>query len=624
MLRMGFVLDVVGYGARSAPLRSDVQRRLPRLVSTMLLQCGMTLESVEHEWTGDGINVVIPVDADPTVTLTVLLRALATLLGQDNARSDDRMRLRMSVGIGLVENSEAGFGGPMIIEMCRMVNSAALRSELDAYPRADLVAAISEQVHSAIIRPGYPGIPGTQFTRVDVAEKEFRAPAWIWVSARQWTEPAYAPLRRGDPRIVGGPNTDRYRLAGRLAVSRASTVYLALAADGTRLAVKAFRREALAAGGQGRAATLRARLAAGVRAAAAVRGPRTAVLVDADPDAATPWVATLLVPGPSLDLVVTQTGPLPAESALWLAAGMARGLADVHMAGLAHRSLSPSNVLLGPDGPVLTDVGTSWPAISDAPGTGQPRTAGDHEDGTDDRTAEELDADEDILALGCLAFFAATGRTLCGDGQRPRESAAPDLSGCPDGLLPIVTACLQPPAHRPSAVALLAMLEAVAGPMPRDWLPHAVSVRFADYQVLPGRSGARRQPASWLSRLAAAARRRRQLADRARRAQAIGCDHDWTEPRPHRLAVSRRPARAGGARAALPAARPAGGRGGHPVRPEPDRLAAHRRRVHRVGGPGHRSALRWRLPGPRRGHRPVPVRGELGGAVRGRVPLLRH
>jgi hypothetical protein len=512
-LRMGFVLDVVGYGARSAPLRSDVQWRLPRLVSAMLLQCGLALESVEHEWTGDGINVVMPADADPTVALPVLLRALAALLGEDNARSDDRMRLRMSIGIGLVENSTAGFGGPMIIEMSRMVNSAALRSELAAYPRADLVAAISDQVHSAIIRPGYPGIPGTQFTRIDVAEKEFRAPAWIWVSARQWTMPAYTPLSRGDPRFVGHPNTDRYRLAARLAIGRTSTVYLALAADGTRLAVKAFRREAVTEGGKGRKGgkggkgwqggegAARARLAAGVRAAAAVRGPRTAVLVDADPDAASPWVATLLVPGPSLDSVITQTGPLPPESALWLAAGMARGLADIHMAGLAHRSLRPSNVLLGPDGPVLTDVGTCWPAISDA------RAA------ATDLIAEDLDADEDILALGCVAFFAATGRTPYGErlasGEHlPQGTEAADLADCPAGLLPIVVACLLPPAQRPSAKALLAMAEAAAGPMPRDWLPQVVTDRFADYQVLPDPSGASCQPRSWLSRLAGMAKRR--------------------------------------------------------------------------------------------------------------------
>ena len=308
--------------------------------------------------------------------------------------------------------------------------------------------------------------------------------------------PAYTPLSRGDPSIVNRSNTDRYRLAARLAVGRASIVYLALAADGTRLAVKTF-----PPGGPGRSSApggpggedARARLAAGVLAAAAVRGPRTAVVVDADPDAAIPWVATLLVPGPSLDSVIAQTGPLPAQSALWLAAGMARGLADVHRAGLVHRSVRPSNVLLGPDGPVLTDAGTSWLAISGA---------------------GDLDAGEDILALGCLAFFAATGRTLSGDcpakGEHPPpETEDPDLSGCPDGLLPIVTACLRPPAQRPSAQAVLTMLEAAAGPVPGDWLPPAVAGRLADYQVLPRLPGASRRSGSWLPRLALMAKRRR-------------------------------------------------------------------------------------------------------------------
>src|SRR5512146_3292256 len=147
-LRMGFVLDVAGYGARSAPLRSDVQRWLPRLVSEMLASCGMDLQGVEHEWTGDGINAVMPADADPSAALPILIRTLAALLGEHNARASDRIRLRMAVGIGLV--------GPMISEMSRLVNSAPLRAALAAYPGADLVAAISDQVHSAIIRPGYP------------------------------------------------------------------------------------------------------------------------------------------------------------------------------------------------------------------------------------------------------------------------------------------------------------------------------------------------------------------------------------------------------------------------------------------------------------------------------------
>src|ERR1700745_1968804 len=113
-LRMGFILDVAGYGARLAPLRSDVQRRLPSIVTEMLANCGMDLQHVEHEWTGDGINAVMAADADPSASLQILIRTMAALLGEHNTLASDRIRLRMAVGIGLVENSKAGFGGPMI------------------------------------------------------------------------------------------------------------------------------------------------------------------------------------------------------------------------------------------------------------------------------------------------------------------------------------------------------------------------------------------------------------------------------------------------------------------------------------------------------------------------------
>ena len=99
---MAFVLDVVGYGARTVLQQQQVQRRLQRLVDATLGECGLKLdpEIVEHQWTGDGINAVLPVDIDPTVILPLLIRSLASALGADNAQSADRIRLRMSVSAG--------------------------------------------------------------------------------------------------------------------------------------------------------------------------------------------------------------------------------------------------------------------------------------------------------------------------------------------------------------------------------------------------------------------------------------------------------------------------------------------------------------------------------------------
>jgi hypothetical protein len=487
---MGFVLDVADFGARPAPLRSDVQRRLPLLVSAMLATSGTGLDRVEHEWTGDGINVVLPADIDPTVVLPALLRSLAALLSEDNSRSVNRMRLRMSVGIGLIEHSGAGFGGPMIIEMSRLVNSAPLRAALAAYPEAHLAVAISDQVHSAIIRPGYPGIPSGQFTPAEVAEKEFRAPAWIWISTRQWTTQGFEPLGAGDPRQVSGPESRRYRLAARLGSGRASTVYLAASAEGVPLAIKVFRGEA------GPDTEARSRLASAIDAVGAVRGPRTVRVWDADAYAGHPWVATPLIPGPSLAEAVAQTGPLPPRSALWLAAGVARGLLDIHMAGIVHGALRPSNVLLAPDGPVITDIGTGWAAITEPPAAAGPPDADGTLAGDGLYAPDQHGADDDILALGCLAFFAATGRTPYGEpapsGMRfpgvPDDPAAlddPDWTGCPASLLPAVQACLLPPARRPSAEAVLAQLEEAAGPMPRNWLPPPVAARFSAHLLLP-------------------------------------------------------------------------------------------------------------------------------------------
>ncbi len=493
-LRMAFVLDVVGYGARAVTQQQDVSRRLRALVDATLDQCELKLdpEIVDYQWTGDGINAVLPADIDPTATLPVLIRSLASALGADNARSADRIRIRMAVSVGLIERGATGFDGQLIVDINRLVDSRPLRAALSETPAADLAVAISDHVYVMMIQPGYPGIPGGQFTHMNVVAKEFSGSAWLWLSARQWSDPAYLPLTSADPGQVDG-----YRIHARLGAGAAGVVYLGgpagsgadygvtgvsalsgvaalsgvsgVSSDRTEpgwVALKVFD-QALTAN-----ADTRRRLAAGALAASILPDPHLASVIASDTAAARPWVASTLVRGPSLADTVTQTGPLPPAAVGWTALGLARAVATLHQAGLTHRAISPRNVLLDSHGPMLTDFGVNRAALAFGPGTPA----------------------EDVFLLGCAIYYAATGRApwpgLPADSIGPGAAAAPpgalDLAGCPAELTRIVLACLAPdPARRPTADRLIDWLADVAAQRPGAWLPDPVAARLRDYQELP-------------------------------------------------------------------------------------------------------------------------------------------
>ena len=153
-------------------------------------------------------------------------------------------------------------------------------------------------------------------------------------------------LRRDDPASVGS-----YRLLGRLGTGGMGQVFLGQSPGGRLVAVKVIRPEL--AGEPG----FRARFAREVTAARNVSGMFTALVVDADPEAPVPWLATAYVSGPSLAEAVNEHGPLPAPSVLALGAGLAEGLGVIHAAGVVHRDLKPANVLLAHDGPRVIDFG---------------------------------------------------------------------------------------------------------------------------------------------------------------------------------------------------------------------------------------------------------------------------
>ncbi|MFC8871098.1 serine/threonine-protein kinase [Streptomyces sp. NPDC057148] len=277
------------------------------------------------------------------------------------------------------------------------------------------------------------------------------------------------PLDVDEPTAVGP-----YRLLGRLGSGGMGRVYLGRSAGGRTVAVKivhphfALDEE------------FRARFRREVDAARRVGGAWTAPVLDADPDARVPWVATAYAAGPSLTAAVTDGGPLPDHSVRALGAGLGEALAAVHDLGLVHRDVKPSNVLLTLDGPLLIDFGiarategtaslTSTGVSIGSPGYMSPEQI----------LGKGVTGAADVFSLGAVLAYAATG-----EPPFPGDSSAallykvvheePRLGTLDGEVRDLVAACLaKDPSARPAPgdVARHLAPEGAARLVSGGWLP---------------------------------------------------------------------------------------------------------------------------------------------------------
>src|SRR5487761_1728917 len=94
------------------------------------------------------------------------------------------------------------------------------------------------------------------------------------------------------------------------------------------------------------------------KTAARLNHPGVVTVFDVVEEDGRPWIVMELVRARSLDQVLAVGGPLPASRAADIGHQLVGALATAHAAGVLHRDVKPSNVLLTPDGrAVLTDFG---------------------------------------------------------------------------------------------------------------------------------------------------------------------------------------------------------------------------------------------------------------------------
>ncbi len=297
-------------------------------------------------------------------------------------------------------------------------------------------------------------------------------------------QPGRQRLRRWDPDRIGP-----YVILGRLGAGSMGQVYLGRSAAGRLVAVKTIRVELAEEAG------FRNRFAQEVAAARRVSGVFTAAVVEADPEADLPWLATAYIPAPSLSRLVQACGPMPVPAVKWLAAGCAEALQSIHVAGLVHRDLKPSNVLVAPDGPKVIDFGVARVAerielTSSHGAVGTPAYMAPEQA----RDTRQASVASDVYSLGATLVYAATGHPpYAGDTAMDvltrLATEPPDLSGLPDELSELIGECLERvPRMRPSSSAMLAQLgpftEAQAG-QEHTYLPGAAMALIGEYQRNP-------------------------------------------------------------------------------------------------------------------------------------------
>ena len=292
------------------------------------------------------------------------------------------------------------------------------------------------------------------------------------------------PLRRWDPERIGP-----YSIIGKLGAGAMGQVFLARSSAGRLVAVKTIRVELAEEPGY------RARFAREVAAASRVSGVFTAAVIQADAEADLPWVATAYVPAPSLSTLVRRCGPLPVPAVRWLAAGCAEALQSIHGVGLLHRDVKPSNVLVAPTGPQVIDFGVArmaervqLTATRGSAGTPSYMAPEQARDGT------LVSSASDVFSLGATLVFAATGHPPY-QGETSMDilvrlaTEPPDLTGVPDELAALLTACLdRTPRNRPTEAAILAELGTFAhgAGSGHSYLPDSAMALISEYQRNPG------------------------------------------------------------------------------------------------------------------------------------------
>ncbi|MDX6602266.1 MAG: serine/threonine kinase PknH [Solirubrobacterales bacterium] len=212
-----------------------------------------------------------------------------------------------------------------------------------------------------------------------------------------------------------GDSVGRWRLGNMLGEGGMGRVYRSVDAEGSEVALKIVKAEL--ANDQ----TFRKRFDREAAIAQRVLHPHVVPVIETGEQDGIPYLAQKFIAGGSLEDLIKKDGNLPLAEAVRICTAVSSGLDALHLEGLIHRDVKPANILLDDDGtPYIADFGLAKDRdASVLTKAGQALGSMDYM-APEQIRGEEVTAQSDVYALGCVMFECMSGKPPFADRQGMR------------------------------------------------------------------------------------------------------------------------------------------------------------------------------------------------------------
>ena len=267
-----------------------------------------------------------------------------------------------------------------------------------------------------------------------------------------------------------GDSVGRWRLGDMLGEGGMGRVYRAVDSTGSEAALKIVKADLA------RDDTFRRRFDREAKVAQRVDHPHVVPVIESGEVDGLPYLAQVYIDGGSLEDRIKRERHLPLAETVRICTAVASGLDALHEKGLIHRDVKPANILLAEDGtPFICDFGLAKDRdASVLTQAGQALGSMDYMSPEQIR-GEEVSAQSDVYALGCVMFECLAGsppfadrqgmRILWAHLQEPPPDPLAERDDVPADVGWALTRALEkePEQRPPTATAYAGMVRIAAG-----------------------------------------------------------------------------------------------------------------------------------------------------------------